>query len=368
MLKVIELFSGIGAQRKALERAGIPFDVVAISEIDKYALKVYEKMYGEFNNLGDITKIEKLPKADLWTYSFPCTDISVSGKLKGLEKGSGTRSSLLWEVERLINVSKECGELPKYLLMENVKNLVSKRFKKYFDTWCSYLESLGYTNYYKVLNAKDYGIPQNRERVFMISILNDTEGYTFPKAMELKTKLSDLLEEKVDEKYYLSEKLINCFTDMTDRNGLFRGLKFRPRDLTKDFIAKTITTKAGSRPCDNYIVVPEATKTGYALAEVGDGIYTNRCSKKRGVVQKNKIPTLKANPSDIGVVVNDDNNLIAIRKLTPRECFRLMGFLDNEIDLAFSSSVSDTQLYKMAGNSIVVNCLTEIFKNLKGDK
>ncbi|MDY5928493.1 MAG: DNA (cytosine-5-)-methyltransferase, partial [Candidatus Onthovivens sp.] len=117
-------------------------------------------------NLGDICKIERLPKADLWTYSFPCQDVSVAGKLAGL--GEGTRSGLLYQVERLLNVAKDEDTLPKYLLLENVKNLVSKRFKEHFDKWLEYLESLGYKNYWKVLNAKDYGIPQNRERVFCI--------------------------------------------------------------------------------------------------------------------------------------------------------------------------------------------------------
>lgn len=406
MLKVIELFAGIGAQRKALERAGIEHEVIAISEIDKYALKVYETLHGKPNNLGDITKIDKLPKADLWTYSFPCTDISISGRLGGLEKGSGTHSSLLWEVERLIKVSNLNAELPKYLLMENVKNLVSKRFKPYFDEWCDFLSGLGYKNYYKILNAKDYGIPQNRERVFMVSILDANAMYQFPKEIELDTKLCDYLEKEVDEKYYLSNKLIDCFTEMKNRNGLVRGLRFRPKEKDEDY-AWTITCHAGSRPTDNFIIepipaalrgrydsdgtikqhlelkddgntntittvqkdnliiVPEATKKGYAFAQEGDGIYTNRVQYKRGVVQKDKIPTLKTNPNDVAVVTKDINNLISIRRLTPRECFRLMGWSDEDINRAFKTGVSDTQLYKMARNSIVVNCLTEIFKKLK---
>lgn len=139
-MKVIELFAGVGAQRKGLENAGIEHQVVAISEIDKYALKVYEKLYGDTLNLGDICKIDKLPKADLWTYSFPCTDISICGKMSGFEKGSNTRSSLLWEVERLLNIAKENNELPRYLLLENVKNIVSKKFKPFFDSWLKYLE------------------------------------------------------------------------------------------------------------------------------------------------------------------------------------------------------------------------------------
>lgn len=414
MLKVIELFAGIGAQRKALQKAKIEHEVIAISEIDKYAIQSYNAIHGETLNLGDITKIEKMPKADLWTYSFPCTDISLAGRMNGFEKHSGTHSSLLWEVQRLLSVSIDDGTLPKYLLMENVKNLISKKFKPLFDEWCKYLESLGYKNFYKVLNAKDYGVPQNRERVFMISIRDDNALYQFPNEINLDAKLGDYLENDVDEKYYLSTKLINCFTDMKNRNGILRGLQFQPKLIFKDEIARAITTRAGTRPCDNFIVepvisldgkviVPQATKDGYAIANVGDGIYTNRCAFKRGVVQKDKIPTLKTSVNDIAVVVTKDSenyiqwkqkgwfdiecraykedkisgalntrghikvltNDVAIRRLTPLECFRLMGFDDEDYQKITELKISDTQAYKMAGNSIVVNCLTEIFKKLK---
>ena len=172
MLKVIELFSGIGAQKEALKIAGIPHEVVATSEIDKYAIKTYRFLHGWTTNLGDIKTIKDLPQVDLWTYSFPCTDIALSGRLKGFEKGSETGSSLLWEVQRLLEVSKEKGTLPRILLMENVKNLVSKRFINEFLVWVDYLKELGYKSFYKVLNAKDYGVPQNRERTIMVSILN----------------------------------------------------------------------------------------------------------------------------------------------------------------------------------------------------
>lgn len=388
MLKVIELFAGIGAQRKALQKAEIEHEVIAISEIDKYAIQSYNAIHGETLNLGDITKIEKMPKADLWTYSFPCTDISLAGRMNGFEKHSGTHSSLLWEVQRLLSIS--------------------------IDEWCKYLESLGYKNFYKVLNAKDYGVPQNRERVFMISIRDDNALYQFPNEINLDTKLGDYLENDVDEKYYLSTKLISCFTDMRNRNGILRGLQFQPKLIFKDEIARTITTRAGTRPCDNFIVepvisldgkviVPQATKDGYAIANVGDGIYTNRCTFKRGVVQKDKIPTLKTSVNDIAVVVTKDSenyiqwkqkgwfdiecraykedkisgalntrghikvltNDVAIRRLTPLECFRLMGFDDEDYKKITELKISDTQAYKMAGNSIVVNCLTEIFKKLK---
>ncbi len=406
MIKVIELFAGIGAQRQGLKEACIEHEVVAISEIDKYALKVYESLHGETPNFGDIKHIDRLPKADIWTYSFPCTDISISGKMDGFEKGSNTKSSLLWEVQRLLETANKENELPRYLLLENVKNLISKRFKTYFNEWLEFLENLGYKNFYKVINSKDYGIPQNRERIFMLSIWDENATYNFPTSVPLTTKLKDLLEEKVDEKYFLSDKLITCFSSMKNRNGLIRGLRFRPRDKEDEF-AWTITTCPGSRPTDtfiiepiigalrgrkdendtykqslevnrdgvsntlttvqkdNVVIVPQNTKQGYAVARVGDGIYTNRTQSKRGVVQKNAIPTLKTSPNDVAVVVDDPKEMISIRRLTPRECWRLMGWNDEDISRAFASGVSDTQLYRMAGNSIVVNCLTEIFKKLK---
>ena len=252
MLKVIELFAGIGSQHQALKNLGIEHEVVAISEIDKYCLKSYEALHGSYNNLGDICKIERLPKADLWTYSFPCQDVSVAGKLAGL--GEGTRSGLLYEVERLLNVAKIDNTLPKYLLLENVKNLVSKRFKNDFDKWLDFLKSLGYENYWKVLNAKDYGIPQNRERVFCVSIRGADAPFYFPQKQELKLKLKDLLEEQVDEKFYLSQKMINCF--MSDGTGTYprreRFLQNIGRD-NKD-VGNSVTTLAGSRPTDNFVV------------------------------------------------------------------------------------------------------------------
>ena len=332
---------------------------MAISENDKYASRAYELLRGPTNNLGDIRKIERLPKADLWTYSFPCTDISISGRMKGFDKGSNTHSSLLWEVQRLLEVNKANNELPKYLLMENVKNIVSKKFMPLFQVWLDYLDSLGYKNFYKVLNAKDNGIPQNRERCFMISIRDNDARFEFPKPIPLTKKLADLLENEVDEKYFLSEKLITCFTDMKDRHGLIRGLRFRPKYMSEADYAFVITTHAGYRPTDNYIIIPQATKEGYALAEVGDGVYTNRCPAKRGVVQKSMIPTLKTSISDIGVVENDKDERISIRRLTPRECWRLMGWYDDEIDKVINE-FSNTQLYKMAGNGIVVNVLVRI--------
>lgn len=212
-LRLIELFAGIGSQTQALTNIGIAHKVVAISEIDKYAIQSYEAMHGKANNLGDIRKIEELPDADLWTYSFPCQDISVAGKGAGIKEG--TRSGLLFEVERLLRVASEKGTLPKYLLLENVKNLVSKKFKADFDKWLDFLAELGYTNYWKVLNAKDYGIPQNRERVFCVSIRGEHKPFAFPKPKELTIRLRDMIDEAVDERFYLKENTIRSILRST---------------------------------------------------------------------------------------------------------------------------------------------------------
>lgn len=212
-LRLIELFAGIGSQTQALTNIGIAHKVVAISEIDKYAIQSYEAMHGIANNLGDIRKIEELPDADLWTYSFPCQDISVAGKGAGIKEG--TRSGLLFEVERLLRVASEKGTLPKYLLLENVKNLVSKKFKADFDKWLDFLAELGYTNYWKVLNAKDYGIPQNRERVFCVSIRGEHKPFVFPKPKELTIRLRDMIDEAVDERFYLKESTIRSILRST---------------------------------------------------------------------------------------------------------------------------------------------------------
>ena len=205
-LRLIELFAGIGSQTQALTNIGVPHTVVGISEIDKYAIQSYEAMHGKVNNFGDIRAIKALPSADLWTYSFPCQDISVAGKGAGIKEG--TRSGLLFEVERLLNIANDEGTLPKYLLLENVKNLVSKRFIADFNRWLEFLESLGYKNYWQILNAKDYGIPQNRERVFCVSIRGEHAPYKFPEKQELKLRLRNMIDEVVDEKYYLKESTI----------------------------------------------------------------------------------------------------------------------------------------------------------------
>lgn len=209
-LRVFTAFSGYDSQCMALDRIGIPYELVGWSEIDKYAIQAHNAIYPQYadRNAGDISKIDwgGQPDFDLFTYSFPCTDISNAGVQKGLEEGSGTRSSLLWECKKAIEAKK-----PKYLLMENVKALVSKKFLPFYQKWEQYLAELGYDNYGKVINATDCGVPQNRERIFLVSVLGDHNGFSFPEPIELTRKLKDLLEPMVDDKYVLSEKSIEGF-------------------------------------------------------------------------------------------------------------------------------------------------------------
>ena len=212
MLRVFTAFSGYDSQCLALNRANIAYELVGWSEIDKFAIKAHNALFPQWSdrNFGDISQIDwsQVPDFDLFTYSSPCQDFSNAGKMAGGEKGSGTRSSLLWECEKAIR-----AKMPKYLLMENVANLVSKKFIGTFQNWLNVLSELGYTNYWKVLNAKDYGVPQNRKRVFVVSILNSQQPYYFPEPFETDIRLKDILEGYVDEKYYLDNKRLQWTND-----------------------------------------------------------------------------------------------------------------------------------------------------------
>lgn len=440
-MKVLSLFSGIGAFEKALDRLEVNYELVNYCEIDKYASKAYAMLHDcdESLNLGDITKIDTtaLPNdIDLITYGFPCQDISLAGKQKGFEEdGERTRSGLFFEALRIIEDTK-----PRIAIAENVKNLVSKKFSKEFDIVLSSLEEAGYNNYWKILNAKDYGIPQNRERVFIVSIRKDIDNgmFKFPEGFELEFRLKDMLEDGVDEKYYISDKMIEINLEVarpltTDQNkragttnylsdGLPENFDLSAIDIKavrkygifdtetskhqagsvwdKEGLAPTLDTMQGGyrQPC---IEIKEATKKGYKEAYEGDGVYLNRPHQKRGVVQHGMIQTLKTSCSDVGVVVSDkpicvgqvstgnsqagkvyspdgvsqtlcagthgyamgniEHNL-RIRKLTPLECFRLMGFDDEDFNKI--TGISNTQLYKQAGNSIVVDVLVHLFESL----
>ena len=220
-IRLIELFGGIGSQAMALRDLGADFEHYKVVEFDKYAIKSYNAIHGTDFEPMDITKIigSDLGITDtdkycyIMTYSFPCQDLSVAGKQKGMQKGSGTRSGLLWEVERLLN---EVENLPQVLLMENVPQVHSKANMPDFQKWIDFLESKGYSNYWQDLNAKNYGVAQNRNRCFMVSILGDYT-YDFPNPIPLKKTMKDYLEDEVDEKYYINnekaQKLIQKLID-----------------------------------------------------------------------------------------------------------------------------------------------------------
>ena len=207
-VRLIELFAGVGSQAMAMKRLGVDFEHYRVVEFDKYPVASYNAIHGTNFEPMDITKIRgvDLGIVDverftyLLTYSFPCQDLSVAGKGRGMTKGSGTRSGLLWEVERLLN---EVENLPQILLMENVPQVHGKKNIDDFQDWIDFLESKGYTNFWQDLNAKNYGVAQNRNRTFMVSILGHAK-YTFPEPIELNKVMKDYLEDEVDEKYYVN--------------------------------------------------------------------------------------------------------------------------------------------------------------------
>lgn len=327
--KIFEAFAGVGSQLMSLRNLGIIFESVGISEIDKYANKSYELIHGKTNNYGDITKIDwsQVPDFDLFTYSFPCQDISSAGKQRGFKKDSQTRSSLLWECERCIQEKR-----PEYLLLENVEAIIHEKNRPHFFEWLNVLYKLGYANYWQVLNAKDYGIPQNRERMFVVSIRKDINAkratvenslfekltFEFPKPFDNKLRLRHFLESEVDEKYFLSEKMLKC---LIGRGKIAKGYEFKIKD--KNYYANCIIKKAGNYSTDNYI------------SEM-----TIRTQEPNGIILNNRI-----------------------RRLTPLECWRLMGFSETDFNKV-RPHLSDTQLYKQAGNSIVVSMLEFIFYEL----
>lgn len=256
-IRVFTAFSGYDSQCLALERLkrdypDFDYELVGWSEIDKYAIQAHNALFPDWadRNYGDISKIDwqSVPDFDLFTYSSPCQDFSNAGLQRGGEEGSGTRSSLLWECRKAI-VAKR----PKYLMLENVKALTSKKFLPLLNKWIQDLEDYGYYNSWQVLNAKDYGVPQNRERVFLISIRRDlldpSPVYHFPKPFPLELRLKDVLEPKVDEKYYLSDKMLDYFSRVYEDKS--HRHKFTPK--SGEDTAFTICTAPGNRVDDNYI-------------------------------------------------------------------------------------------------------------------
>ena len=520
-IRLIELFSGYGSQALALKYLGVPFEHWKTCEWAVKSIQAYKDIHFTDDNIDyskDLTKeniidilhylgisnnynepmtleqikrlsesqlrtiynnnvatknlvnIQKVKGSDLeisdtdkydyiLTYSFPCQDLSLAGKGKGMSDTS-TRSGMLWEVERILTECHELGNMPQILLMENVPQVHSEDNVEDFNKWKDRLEELGYKNYFQDLIATDYGIPQTRNRCFMISLLGDY-SYTFPKPIPLKLKLKDMLEDNVDEKYYLSNKMKQYIFSEDDKYKVNKNSLKLNRDIacskttregwtradTSDYITdevintydeynhkingnETIGTIQAMYPVPNHghrLIIKNATSKGYLEATDGDGIdISSRMEHHRGTVQKDKIQTLTTSGgNDRGVVINSvyteiekqlftkegnikryiNSNIVdefkegqmatttfpngyghgprthdesislntidkpsvkqnlRIRKLTPRECFRLMGVKDEDFDKV-KVNQSDSSLYHLAGDSIVVNVLMAIFKEL----
>ena len=456
MIKVLSLFSGIGAFERAFCRIGLDWELVNYCEIDRWASLSYSMVNqcDESLNLRDVRTVTaetvRDQHVDLITYGFPCQDISIAGKQQGFvnDSGESTRSGLFFEALRIIKELR-----PRYAIAENVKALTSTKFKNEFATVLSSLEGAGYNNYWSVLNAKDYGIPQNRERVFIVSIRSDVDegDFRFPDKEPLMLRLRDMLEpaESVDEKYYLS----------TEREGVRRLIaelesRYRINSSTAVCVASRGRNPANpsdrttgspteqrlepnSDGCTNTLTTVQKEEPG--IIQVGNIVDNPNRDSQRGRIYdpSGLAPTLNTvggggleakividgltsdtqkqkarvfNPSGLaasliatdykespqisvigqlkggekGRVVDRDGigyTLTAteykdqlkiaepehtygvrIRKLTPRECWRLMGFLDEEFDRVHG--ISNSQLYKQAGNSIVVNVLSALLSQL----
>jgi DNA (cytosine-5)-methyltransferase 1 len=401
------------------------------------------------NVRGSDLEIKETDKYEyILTYSFPCQDLSLAGKGNGMTKGGGTRSGLLWEIERILNEIKTSGgELPQVLLMENVPEAVGSKNWGDFSLWEEYLTSLGYFNYYKIMNSKDFGIPQNRERVFMVSVLG---GYTyeFPKEQPLALRLKDMLEAKVDEKYYLTNDKIQAISQWKAQQDPLENME----NIDKSGISPTLTARGAGEEHSGMVLVKEEPFVVAGQFQPKDRFYNKNggtreeqfetrsdelancvlTHDKKNMVGEAKLivdmnianngrengniynqeglsPTLLArdykDPKKVNVsetkeyanyitwlddkgrintqdhrayfedrlsgvvpamergVPNVINKELRIRKLTPRECYRLMGFSDEAFDKA-QANQSNSALYHQAGDSIVVNVLMAIFKEM----
>jgi DNA (cytosine-5)-methyltransferase 1 len=414
-IRLIEFFAGYGSQALALKYLGVPFEHWKICEWAVKSIQAYKDIHftnekidldllmdkkqmvdflykkGISNNYNEpMTRqqIEKLSEEKLeniiknifithnlvniqqvkgedleiidtdkydyiLTYSFPCQDLSIAGERKGMSDAE-TRSGLLWEVERILT---ECEQKPQVLLMENVSQVHGEGNVEDFNKWQLRLEELGYKNYWEDLTATDYEIPQTRTRCFMISILGDY-SYSFPPKKQLKLRLKDILESNVDKKYYLSDKMIKFFISNEEKQKE-KGNGFRFNISSGDSIAKTITTRAGGRMDDNFVFGNNINEAN-VIGQIEQW-------HQRGLVysENNSMGTICATDYKTPKLVGIDN--LKIRKLTPYECFTLMG-VKREDYLKVAKNQSDASLYHLAGDSIVVNVLMAIFKEMLGDE
>lgn len=431
MIKVLELFGGIGAFSKALERCGIDYEIADYVEIDKYAVKSFNAMHNTNFEPQDIKEWNKDIKADIIMHGSPCQDFSIAGLQKGGDENSGTRSSLMYETLRIVEKIK-----PRIVIWENVKNLLSKAHKHNFEKYIERMEKLGYKNYYKVINAKSY-VPQNRERLFVVSIKGEHNAFEFPVEQESDKCLKDILESEVDERYYIDDKYneIEKKTSYSEIKGGMceKWLQQNRRAYDKKSIAPTLTTCSGGNT-QVKIIVHEVKKIvkkrkyevdkenlskllkeqkqnlNLSNKDIADKLQCSITSvehwfrsddnfsipsaeiwndlkeilkinndrfdksitefetipgnydKDNRLYNINELsPTATANSNNIKIIEEDT---LRVRKLTSKEYWRLQGFDDSDYEKAAAVN-SPAQLYKQAGNSIVVDVLCAIIESLK---
>jgi DNA (cytosine-5)-methyltransferase 1 len=393
MLRVGSDFSGVGAFDQSLMRLGIKYKTIFACDMDKHARQTFIHNYGEPEYYPENVYNREIPKdsLDIYMTSPPCQAFSLAGKRLGKDDKRGI---LFFNSHEFIQINK-----PRFFIFENVKGLLSDDGGKTFQEWVNmlggksvnglpvlfpYEDSVPYHLYWQVLNAKNHGVPQNRERVFLIGIRDDKDNsFQFPKEEHLSKRLKDVLEENVNEKYFLSEKGIE---HVIAKEGVYTGINDDP--------IRCLTTRYSASLAGTFIKIKSATARGYEEAKEGDSINcsvpnseTRRGRVGKGVAQTldtscnqavlvgtwrthkdgngfreikdGNCPTIPARAREDGSGQPIININYKLRRLTPRECFRLMDFPDS-----FTWNVSDSQAYKQAGNSIVVNVLYKILKNL----
>ena len=404
-IRLIELFGGIGAQAMALRDIGADFERWRYVDFDKHAVASYNAIHGTEFKPSDITQIrgadlaiDDVDKyAYILTYSFPCQDLSLAGKQQGMAKGSNTRSCLLWEVERLLN---EAQNLPQILLMENVPQVHAEKNAPDFQRWINFLNGKGYVSFWQDLNAKDYGLPQNRDRCFMLSLLGDFD-FEFPDAIKLERTMLSYLEPSVLEKFYINtpkakeliqnylaqkkdykvaecvggigEKKSNGGTQFYQQDRVYAGdiALAHPAGLSEGSYKYIVAQRGRGQQLEsnqsgttNALTTVQKDNLLLEVVQVGN---VNPCGHgiNGGVIAAEGLARAVTTEKGEGqkVVVPQSADDYRIRKLTPRECWRLMGFSDQDFDKA-AAVKSNTQLYRQAGNSICVNVLSAIFKQL----
>ena len=402
-MRIATLFSGIGSPEQAASRVYDDLELVFACEWDKFARESFKANYEiedkHFHkDIADLEATQYQGQVDILIGGSPCQDFSLAGLRKGI---SGNKGILIYEYIRVIEEVQ-----PPIFIYENVKGMLSDKNGRTIKDFVQAFRDMGYHCHYEVLNTKDYGVPQNRERIFLVGFKDSEHYYNFSFApkVKLEKRLKDILEDDVDEKYYLSKQFISGMKAHKERHkDKGNGFAFEPKEIDKIEKVNCLSCGYGSRPTDTYIKIPSATKKGYEVATTGDSINLThpRSTTRRGRVGKSVAQTLdcacnqavvEPKLTQVGQIgkgsqgqrIYDTQCSVTlsavgggqgaktglykvedyrIRKLTPRECFRLQDFLD-----LFKFVVSNSQLYKQAGNSISVNVMEMIFRQIEASR